>query len=41
MCHEERQEVLELLASLGARPVDIASELTSLIPRLQARPRRS
>ena len=41
MCHEERQEVLDLLASLGAQPVDIASELTSLIPRLQGRPRRS
>jgi cyanophycin synthetase len=41
MCHEERDEVFELLAKLGARPVDIASELTELVPRLQGRPRRS
>jgi cyanophycin synthetase len=41
MCHEEREEVFELLTELGAKPVDIASELTTLIPRLQARPRRS
>jgi cyanophycin synthetase len=41
MCHEEREEVFELLASLGARPVDIASELTTIIPRLQDRPRRA
>jgi hypothetical protein len=40
MCHEEREEVFALLAELGARPVDIGSELTTLIPRLQARPRR-
>jgi cyanophycin synthetase len=40
MCHEEREEVFALLADLGARPVDVASELTTLIPRLQARPRR-
>ena len=40
MCHEERDEVFELLERLGARPVDVASELTSLIPRLQGRPRR-
>ncbi len=40
MCHEEREEVFALLAELGARPVDVASELTTLIPRLQARPRR-
>ena len=40
MCHEERQAVFDLLASLGARPVDVGSELTELIPRLQARPRR-
>jgi len=40
MCHEERVEVFELLASLGARPVDVASELTTLVPRLQGRPRR-
>jgi cyanophycin synthetase len=41
MCHEEREEVFALLAELGARPIDIAGELTTLIPRLQARPRRS
>jgi cyanophycin synthetase len=41
MCHEEREEVFGLLTELGAKPVDIASELTTLIPRLQARPRRS
>jgi cyanophycin synthetase len=40
MCHEERSEVFELLARLGARPVDVASELTTLVPRLQGRPRR-
>ena len=41
MCHEEREAVFELLSKLGARPVDVATELTELIPRLQARPRRS
>ena len=41
MCHEERDAVFELLESLGARPVDIASELTSIIPRLQERPIRA
>ena len=41
MCHEERTEVFALLAELGAKPVDVASELTTLIPRLQARPRRA
>ncbi|HXI45968.1 MAG TPA: hypothetical protein VNH13_06680, partial [Candidatus Acidoferrales bacterium] len=41
MCHEERTEVFALLAELGAHPIDIASELTTLIPRLQARPRRA
>ncbi len=40
MCHQEREEVFELLESLGARPVDIASELTTIVPRLQDRPRR-
>ncbi len=39
MCHEERDGVFELLAALGARPVDVASELTELVPRLQGRPR--
>jgi len=40
MCHEERDDVFALLADLGARPVDVASELTTLVPRLQERPRR-
>ena len=40
MCHEEREEVFELLAKMGARPVDVASELTTIVPRLQERPRR-
>ena len=40
MCHEEREAVFALLAKLGARPVDLGSELTELIPRLQDRPRR-
>ena len=40
MCHEEREAVFALLAELGARPVDVGSELTDLIPRLQERPRR-
>jgi cyanophycin synthetase len=39
MCHEEREEVFALLADLGARPVDIGSELTTLVPRMQSRPR--
>jgi cyanophycin synthetase len=41
MCHEEREEVFELLASMGARPLDVASELTTIVPRLQDRPRRA
>ena len=40
MCHEDREGVFELLSSMGARPVDVASELTELVPRLQQRPRR-
>jgi hypothetical protein len=40
MCHEEREEVFKLLEQMGARPVDVMSELTELVPRLQARPRR-
>jgi cyanophycin synthetase len=40
MCHQERDEVHELLARLGARPVDVASELGELVPRLQERSRR-
>jgi cyanophycin synthetase len=41
MCHEERDEVFLLLEELGARPVDVATELTTLVPRLQGRPRRA
>jgi len=41
MCHEDREGVFELLSSMGARPVDVASELTELVPRLQQRPRRA
>ena len=41
MCHEEREEVFVLLAELGARPIDVATELTTLIPRMQTRPRRA
>ena len=40
MCHSEREQVFDLLESVGARPVDITSELTELVPRLQERPRR-
>jgi cyanophycin synthetase len=40
MCHEERDEVFALLEGLGAKPIDVASELTMLVPRLQERPRR-
>jgi cyanophycin synthetase len=40
LCHEEREEVFQLLDSLGARPIDVATELTSLVPRLQERPGR-
>ena len=40
MCHEERDEVFALLKDLGARPIDITTELTTLVPRLQDRPRR-
>jgi cyanophycin synthetase len=40
LCHEERDEVFRLLERLGARPIDVASELTELVPRLQERPRR-
>jgi cyanophycin synthetase len=38
MCHEEREEVFRLLATMGAKPVDIASELAALVPRLEERP---
>ena len=40
LCHEERDEVFALLEKLGAKPIDVASELTTLVPRLQERPRR-
>ena len=40
MCHEQRDDVFALLRELGARPIDVASELTELLPRLQDRPRR-
>ena len=40
MCHEERAEVYRLIEELGGRPVDVVSELTALVPRLQERPRR-
>jgi cyanophycin synthetase len=38
MCHEEREEVFRLLATMGAKPIDIASELAQLVPRLEERP---
>jgi cyanophycin synthetase len=40
MCHQERDDVFALLQKLGAKPIDVASELTTLVPRLQERPRR-
>jgi len=40
MCHEDREGVFELLDRMGARPVDVATELAELVPRLQGRPRR-
>jgi cyanophycin synthetase len=40
-CHQERQEVFALLDELGAQPIDVASELTRLVPRLQERPHRA
>ena len=41
MCHEDREGVFDLLRTIGARPVDVGSELTELVPRLQGRPRRA
>jgi cyanophycin synthetase len=35
LCHQEREDVFQLLEFLGARPIDVATELTSLVPRLQ------
>jgi cyanophycin synthetase len=40
MCHEDREGVFELLDRMGGRPVDVATELAELVPRLQGRPRR-
>ncbi len=40
MCHEDRDGVFALLDQMGARPIDVASELAELVPRLQGRPRR-
>jgi cyanophycin synthetase len=40
LCHEDRDGVFASLKRMGARPVDVASELTELVPRLQGRPRR-
>ncbi len=40
LCHEERDAVFALLDEMGARPVDVSAELTTLIPRLQERPPR-
>jgi cyanophycin synthetase len=40
MCHQERDQVFEMLASVGAHPVDIVAELPTLVPRLEGRPRR-
>ena len=39
MCHEDREGVFDLLRTIGARAVDVGSELTELVPRLQGRPR--
>ena len=36
MCQEERERVFELLAGLGARPIDVVSELAALVPRLMS-----
>ena len=41
MCNQERNEVYRLIEELGGRPIDVASELTELVPRLQERPRRA
>ena len=40
LCHEERTEAFRVIEELGGRPVDVATELTALVPRLQERPRR-
>jgi hypothetical protein len=38
-CHQERVEVFALLERLGARGVDVATELGNLAPRLADRNR--
>jgi cyanophycin synthetase len=40
MCHEQREEVLDLIESLGGRPVDVLAELGELLPSLE-RPGRA
>jgi hypothetical protein len=40
MCHEDREGVFApALRTLGARAVDVGSELTELVPRLPGSPR--
>ena len=36
MCHEQREEIFRLIATLGGRPVDVMSELSELVPRDEA-----
>lgn len=38
LCHEERDAVLGLLDELGARPIDVVAELSSLAPRIRSLP---
>ena len=40
LCHESRDEVFRLLDEMNFRPVDSASDLVSVAPRLEDRPRR-
>ncbi|MBF8290573.1 MAG: Mur ligase protein, partial [Chloroflexi bacterium] len=40
LCHEDRPGVFAILAELGFRPVESSADLTSLVPRLEERPRR-
>ena len=40
MCHEDRDGVFGLLAELGARPVDVGTELTDARAAAAGRPRR-
>ncbi|MDQ1324542.1 MAG: hypothetical protein QG587_1878, partial [Chloroflexota bacterium] len=39
-CHQDRNEVFALLERLGARGVDVATEMRDLAPRLVDRNRR-